>query len=385
MLSYFKTLENTKISDIKVIYPENFVYLEDTTNCSEEQIETINGIKTGEIKDANIEEAFSCLIYKANLAGKYNVTIAIGKDQYATSLNVIDDEAPKLIAKDFEIYEDENYSVNDFVESCSDNSQIECNIDYLNTSLVDYSKFTEPGTYQIKLAAYDRSNNRSEPSTVNLTIKEIIYYEVSFNSNGGSEIESQTIREGETIGYPKTPTKEGYIFKGWFHNNTEFNTETPINSNITLIAKWEKIPTAPSNPGYNSGGSSSGGSGGSSTSDNKCIKYSEVYENVDIYIYQLNGGSANDCMNTKGETAKVISLLEEYYDDAQQDYIEYRLNGKFCNAQNQGGVRAIGKYTPVTHKGRIVGYDLKITVSCGGSNTYEYELNCSSPYNCSLY
>ena len=64
MLSYFKTLENVKVSDIKIVYPDNFSYLEDTTNCTEEQITIINGIKTGEITDVNIDEAFSCMVYK---------------------------------------------------------------------------------------------------------------------------------------------------------------------------------------------------------------------------------------------------------------------------------------------------------------------------------
>lgn len=385
MLTYFKTLENIKISDIKVTYPENFDFFEDTTNCTEEQISTINGIKSGEIKDANIEKAFSCMIYKANSAGNYNVKINIGKDEFTSTLVVIDDEAPNLIAKDFEIYEDENYSVKDFVDVCTDNSQKDCKIEFLNTSLIDYGKYKEPGTYAIKLAAYDNSNNRSEVATVNLTIKKIIYYQVSFNSNGGSAIESQTIREGETMSYPKSPTKEGYIFEGWYYNNKEFDTNTPINSDITLIAKWTKKQTPTGGGGSAGGGGSSSGGGGSSSgggNSNQCIKYNDVYEDVSIYNYHFTNGTENDCMNTTSYKNNATDLMKQYYSEIKYDYEQYYLNGKFCNGSidvrgNTSVIRATGN--------RIIGYKLTVSVSCSGSNEHVYELHCNSKNSCTYY
>lgn len=70
---------------------------------------------------------------------------------------------------------------------------------------------------------------------------------VSFNSNGGSAIDSQRVVIGGYATKPATdPTKEGYDFVYWATdtagtNEFRFNT-TPINANITLYAKWtEKI------------------------------------------------------------------------------------------------------------------------------------------------
>ena len=39
---------------------------------------------------------------------------------------------------------------------------------------------------------------------------------ISFDTQGGSEITPITIRSGESLTLPKTPTKEGYVFDGWY-------------------------------------------------------------------------------------------------------------------------------------------------------------------------
>lgn len=74
--------------------------------------------------------------------------------------------------------------------------------------------------------------------------KKVTNYTVSFDSAGGTTVETITVKKGETIEKPTDPTKEGYIFKGWYtnlNNGDEFNFSKPITRNVTLIAKWEKI------------------------------------------------------------------------------------------------------------------------------------------------
>lgn len=377
LLTYFKKLENTKITDIKLSYPENFTYTENTTKCTEEEITIINKIKNGEKVDTNINEALSCISYKANVAGKYNIKITVNKKEFNTTLNVIDDEAPKMQTKDLEIYEDESYNVNDFVESCSDNSQKNCKIEFLNTSLVDYSKYKEPGTYTIKLIAKDYSDNKSEAATVNLTIKKIIYYEVKFDTNGGTAIENQTIREGKTISYPSYPSRSGYTFEGWYYNNKEFDMNTPINSNITVKAKWKKIETS---NGGSYGGSSSGGnnykpSGGSSS----CIKYKDSYANVSIYFYQLNSGNSNDCMpkSTKEFEDDILKIASNNTEYVRSYYKS--IYGETCSTN----VRYLP--TPVIASGRYAGYLITYTVKSNCSLPQTFTLNCSSKDNCNVW
>ena len=66
-------------------------------------------------------------------------------------------------------------------------------------------------------------------------------YEVTFNTEGGSFIESQTIEEGKTISVPSEPTKEGYNFLYWTFNDSKYDFDTLVTKDIELTAKWEKI------------------------------------------------------------------------------------------------------------------------------------------------
>jgi len=63
-------------------------------------------------------------------------------------------------------------------------------------------------------------------------------YTVTFDANGSSNIESQTIEEGQNANKPANPQKEGYVFKGWTLNNKEYNFNEKVTKDITLTAIW---------------------------------------------------------------------------------------------------------------------------------------------------
>ena len=73
-------------------------------------------------------------------------------------------------------------------------------------------------------------------------IKEAIT--ITFDTKGGSKIESITIDKDTELTLPKEPTRDGYVFKGWVDKN-----ETPIYNKVllaedtTLYAVWEKDAT----------------------------------------------------------------------------------------------------------------------------------------------
>ncbi len=73
-------------------------------------------------------------------------------------------------------------------------------------------------------------------------------YSVSFNTNGGSVVSSQTINHGSLATQPSNPTQTGYTFAGWFSDSgltTAFNFSTAITGATTLYAKWTaNTPTA---------------------------------------------------------------------------------------------------------------------------------------------
>ena len=66
-------------------------------------------------------------------------------------------------------------------------------------------------------------------------------FTITFDTQGGSEIKPITIAEGTTITLPRNPTKEGYIFDGWYLSDAfveKFVATKTITGDITLYAKW---------------------------------------------------------------------------------------------------------------------------------------------------
>lgn len=72
-------------------------------------------------------------------------------------------------------------------------------------------------------------------------------YTVTFDSNGGSAVAKQTVEKNKTVSRPSNPTRDEYVFLGWYNGEAEFDFKTKITKNIKLTAKWKKIET-PSEP-----------------------------------------------------------------------------------------------------------------------------------------
>ncbi len=74
--------------------------------------------------------------------------------------------------------------------------------------------------------------------------KVAVNYTVSFESNGGNDIESQTVLENTVALKPTDPTQSGYTFVGWYADEaltTPWDFTTPITDDTTLYAKWDKV------------------------------------------------------------------------------------------------------------------------------------------------
>ena len=91
-------------------------------------------------------------------------------------------------------------------------------------------------------------------------------YTVTFDSQGGSAVNDQTVTEGQTITEPAAPTRDGYTFAGWFtetSGGSQWNFNDPVNKSMTLYAKWTEItpdptPTPTPTPAGPSTGDSTG-------------------------------------------------------------------------------------------------------------------------------
>lgn len=64
---------------------------------------------------------------------------------------------------------------------------------------------------------------------------------VTFNSDGGSSVDSQEILKGNKVSAPISPTKEGYSFVEWKLNGETYDFDNKIKSNIELKAVWKKL------------------------------------------------------------------------------------------------------------------------------------------------
>lgn len=66
-------------------------------------------------------------------------------------------------------------------------------------------------------------------------------FRVSFETNGGNVIDSQIKMIGKTVVEPNDPIKNGYIFDGWFRDETfedAYDFNQIQNEDLTLYAKW---------------------------------------------------------------------------------------------------------------------------------------------------
>jgi len=99
--------------------------------------------------------------------------------------------------------------------------------------------FSTPVTSNMTLVAkYEKIQEDNEDEE-----KEKTEFTVKFETDGGSTVVEQKIKEGEKVTKPQDPAKNGYIFKGWTLNGKEYNFTNAISANITLVALWEKIET----------------------------------------------------------------------------------------------------------------------------------------------
>jgi len=78
-----------------------------------------------------------------------------------------------------------------------------------------------------------------------LTVEEYAFV-VTYNSNGGTTVDSTLFTNGGTIQRPQTPIRTGYTLAGWSRTNggsvVAFPYSPTLSSDITLYAKWNKDP-----------------------------------------------------------------------------------------------------------------------------------------------
>ena len=86
---------------------------------------------------------------------------------------------------------------------------------------------------------YKKSESEWLDDLINGRLGDKDKWTVTFNSNGGSLVDSQIVLDGEKIKEPVNPTRLGYTFQGWLYNGQPWVFfGYSVTSNITLTANW---------------------------------------------------------------------------------------------------------------------------------------------------
>ena len=68
---------------------------------------------------------------------------------------------------------------------------------------------------------------------------DVVFHTVSFDSQGGGDIPSQSVVSGMKAVEPKEPFKAGYEFFGWTLNGEAYDFTEPVTGDIELVAVYE--------------------------------------------------------------------------------------------------------------------------------------------------
>ncbi len=113
---------------------------------------------------------------------------------------------------------------------------------------------TKNGYTFISWTLNSKTYNFNQKVTSNITLKatwkknatEVIEekeYTISFDTDGGSTVNSQRIKENSKVTKPSDPTKDKYKFLGWYLDDELYSFDAKVTKDITLKAKWEYVPT----------------------------------------------------------------------------------------------------------------------------------------------
>ena len=121
-----------------------------------------------------------------------------------------------------------------------------------NTSINDSDSTTEDSSEKTKkedseTSEETKNEEQKQDEPKKDETPEASTFTVSFSTDGGTKVDSQTVDKGSKAKKPATdPTKNGCTFDGWYTStdggktlsSTAFDFNTAISANITIYAKW---------------------------------------------------------------------------------------------------------------------------------------------------
>lgn len=173
----------------------------------------------------------------------------------------------------------------------------------------------------------DSKEDKKEPVTITIT----------FDTNGGSKINSVTIKKETELILPEEPTLDGYVFKGWIDKN-----EMPIYNKVifaedtTLYAVWEKVGNKETNSNTNTP-TTNANSNNNTNSNNNINSTNKPNQNVN--------NNSNNNSNTKDNENTIIPeekppVIEKTQAEKNNEYrkkLENKYSVKILYKDENGG------------------------------------------------
>ena len=99
-------------------------------------------------------------------------------------------------------------------------------------------------TWEQELPKSYQLSSSSEKDLVTELNNKLITYTVTFHVNGGSSVDKRVVGADQKVGKPSDPNRLGYIFSGWYQEESftnAFNFDAPIVKDVEVFAKWTPI------------------------------------------------------------------------------------------------------------------------------------------------
>ena len=177
-------------------------------------------------------------------------------------------------------------------------------------------------------------------------------FTVTFESNGGSAIESQNVEENKMATKPVNPTKAGYTFTGWYTDESctqEYDFSTPVKENLTLYAGYYKNGSDKeddSDHSYTGSGASSDGGGGS------VKKYYIDTEKADNGKVEMDKSKASQgnviTITTAPEDGYALKEIKVTDGKGKEIKVKEKGNGKYTFAMPSSDVEVSAEFEKIT-------------------------------------
>ena len=114
----------------------------------------------------------------------------------------------------------------------------------ITATVSETENYTSKSTsYTINVTRYSSHNGGGGSSTS---------YTVSFDTNGGTQINSVRVRRNGLLKEPESPEKAGYMFDGWYSDkefSVKYDFASKVTKSFTLYAKWQEEKSDNNNSG----------------------------------------------------------------------------------------------------------------------------------------